>query len=65
MSSSEEGMTVGELVNGDDFEFLRALAEERQMTIPQLIKEGIQQVIATRTRPKPMKGTIQAFRRKH
>lgn len=64
MSSSEEGMTVGELVNGDDFEFLRALAEERHMTVPQLIKEGIQQVIATRTRPKPMKGTIQAFRRK-
>jgi len=64
MSSNQEGMTVGELVDGDDLEFLRGLAEERQITVPQLIKEGIQQVIATRTRPKPMRGTIQAFRRK-
>ncbi|KAF1004406.1 MAG: hypothetical protein GAK36_00075 [Pseudomonas sp.] len=64
MSHNQEEMTVGELVNGDDLEFLRELAAEKQVTVQQLIKEGIQQVIATRTRPKPMKGAIQAFRRR-
>jgi hypothetical protein len=57
-------MTVGELVDGDDLEFLKALAAERGMTLAELIKEGIQEVIARRTRPKPMKGPLQAFRRK-
>jgi len=63
MPTSEREMTVGELVDGDDLEFLKVLAAERGVTVPELIKEGIQHVIAKRTRPKPMKGALQAFRR--
>ena len=64
MRSNQEEMSVGELVDGDNLEFLKALAAERRVTVAQLIKDGIQQVIATRTRPRPMKGVIQAFRKK-
>ena len=64
MATSQEDMTVGELVDGEDLEFLKALAAERGVTIPELIKEGIQLVMRRRTRPKPMRGTLQAFRGK-
>jgi hypothetical protein len=64
MATSQEDMTVGELVDGEDLEFLKALAAKRGVTIPELIKEGIQQVMRRRTRPKSMKGTLQSFRGK-
>lgn len=62
MPTSQREMTVGELVDGDDLDFLKALAAERGVSVPELIKEGIQEVIARRTKPKRMKGKIQAFR---
>lgn len=61
MPTSQREMTVGELVDGDDLDFLKAMAVKRGISVPELIKEGIQEVIARRTKPKRMKGTVQAL----
>jgi hypothetical protein len=63
MPTSQEEMTVGELADGENLEFLKVLAARRRITVSELMKEGIQEVMAQRTRPKPMKGIVQAFRR--
>lgn len=64
MPSNQREMNVGELVEGDNLDFLKELAAGRGVTVPELIKEGIQEVISRRTRPKRMKGAVQAFRRR-
>ncbi len=64
MPDEEKGTDIGELVEGEDLDFLEAVAAERGMTASQLAKRGIQKIFAQRTRPRPMPGTIQAFRRK-
>ncbi|NWC92651.1 MULTISPECIES: hypothetical protein [unclassified Pseudomonas] len=63
MPDEEKGTDIEELVEGGDLEFLEAVAAERGMTSCELAKRGIQKIFAQRTRPRPMPGAIQAFRR--
>ena len=64
MPDEEKGTEMGELVEGEDLEFLEAVAAQHGIAVNQLAKRGIQKIFAQRTRPRPMPGTIQAFRRK-
>lgn len=64
MPDEEKGTEMGELVEGEDLELLEAVAAQRGITVSQLAKSGIQKIFAQRTRPRPMPGTIQAFRRR-
>ena len=64
MPDEEQGTEIGELAEGEDLELLEAVAASRGIPVEQLMKGGIQKIFAQRTRPRPMTGTIQAFRRK-
>jgi len=64
MPDEEQGTEIGELVEGEDRDLLEAVAAERGITASELAKTGIQKIFAQRTRPRPMSGAIQAFRRK-
>jgi hypothetical protein len=64
MPDEEQGTEIGELAEGENLELLEAIAAQRGITVSQLAKSGIQKIFAQRTRPRPMPGTIQAFRRR-
>ncbi|WP_332774403.1 hypothetical protein [Pseudomonas sp. ESBL1] len=64
MNANRTDPTVDELLDGDDLEFLKLLAAERGVPVGELAKEGIQAVMAARTRPRPVRGVIQPFRSK-
>ncbi len=64
MGTSQKETSVEDLLDSDDLEFLKSLAKERGVTVGELAKEGIQEVIAERTRPKPARGVLQPFRRR-
>jgi hypothetical protein len=64
MPDEEQGTDMDELVEGEDLNLLEAVAAERGITASELAKRGIQKIFAQRTRPRPMSGPIQAFRRK-
>lgn len=58
------GMELEDLVDGEELELLMREAERRGMKPEEMAKHAIQQELARRTKPKSMKGTIQAFRRR-
>lgn len=60
---SDEQLDVKDLVGDEDLEFLKEIAAKSGVSIGEIAKEGIQEIITKRTRPRPMPGTIQAFRR--
>lgn len=64
MPDEEQGTDMEELAEGEDLNLLEAVAAEQGITASELAKHGIQKIFAQRTRPKPMPGTIQAFRRR-
>lgn len=64
MPNECDGMELEDLVDGDELEVLIREAKKRGMTPAEMAKYGLQQELASRTMPKSMKGTIQAFRRK-
>ncbi|VVO85881.1 hypothetical protein PS870_02052 [Pseudomonas fluorescens] len=63
MPVEDTGTEIGELAEGEDLELLEAEAVKQGVPVGMLAKRGIQQIFAQRTRPKPMKGIVQAFRR--
>lgn len=63
-TSQRNDPTVDELLDGEDLEFLRELAAAQGKTVGELAKEGIQDVMAERTRPRPVRGVLQPFRKK-
>ncbi|SEJ53058.1 hypothetical protein SAMN04244572_04361 [Azotobacter beijerinckii] len=60
---SDEQLDVEDLVGGEDLDFLREMATERGISPGEMAKEGIQEIIAKRTKPKTMPGKVQPFRR--
>lgn len=64
MPTSKRDTDLNELVDGDDLEFLKSLAAKRGIAVAELVKEAIQDEFEEQTRPRPMKGVVQAFRRK-
>lgn len=63
-TSQRDDPTVEELLDGEDLEFLRELAAAQGKTPSELAKEGIQEVVDERTRPRPVRGVLQPFRKK-
>lgn len=61
MPIEDVGTDIGELAEGEDLEFLEAVAAEQGIPVDRLVKHGIQKIFAQRTRPRPMPGSVQAF----
>ncbi|TKD40566.1 hypothetical protein [Azotobacter chroococcum] len=64
MPNECDGMELEDLVDSEDLELLIREAERRGLSLTEMAKYGLQQELASRTMPKSMKGTIQAFRRR-
>lgn len=64
MPNECDGMELEHLVDSEDLELLIREAERRGLSLAEMAKYGLQQELASRTMPKSMKGTIQAFRRR-
>jgi len=64
MSANNNDMALEQLLNGEDLELLKHMAQELGITPAELAKKGIQDTITKRTRPRSMPGTVQPFRRR-
>ncbi|WP_026079362.1 hypothetical protein ACQCLI_18245 [Pseudomonas nitroreducens] len=62
--TAKQELALPDLLDDQDQEFLRELAERLGLTPAQAAKQGIQETIVKRTRPRTMPGTVQPFRRK-
>jgi len=63
MPETQSELSLRQIADFEDIEFLEQAAAELGITPQQLAKELIERHIVARTRPKTMKGTVQAFRR--
>jgi len=55
-------LSLRQIADDEDLQFLVEAAAQLGIPVEQLTKEAIEKHIADRTRPKTMKGTVQAFR---
>lgn len=62
--SANDDMSLGQLLNDEDMDFLTELAQRQGVTPQELAKKAIQDLITKRTRPRTMPGTVQPFRRR-
>lgn len=56
-------LSLAQIADEQDIQFLREAAATLGIPIEQLVKERIEKLIVTRTRPKTMSGSVQPFRR--
>lgn len=63
MPEQESDLLLEQIADTEDIHFLRAVAAGRGISVEQLVKEEIEGLIVTRTRPETMTGTVQPFRR--
>ncbi|MFI8643860.1 hypothetical protein ACIGJK_03520 [Pseudomonas iridis] len=63
MPENQSDLSLGQLADAEDIQFLEQAAAELGITPQQLVKELIERHIVARTRPKTMPGTVQPFRR--
>jgi EAL domain-containing protein (putative c-di-GMP-specific phosphodiesterase class I) len=63
MPETQSDLSLRQLADVEDIQFLEQAAAELGISPQQLAKELIERHIVARTRPKTMSGTVQPFRR--
>lgn len=63
MPENSSELSLRQIADVDDIEFLEQAAAAQGITTQQLAKDLIERHIVARTRPKTMPGTVQPFRK--
>lgn len=64
MGTSDDQLDVHDLAEGEDLEFVREMAVKNGISLGEMAKDAIQEVITKRTKPRTMPGPVQPFRRR-